>query len=64
MAFAVGILAGLASVAALIIGALAALSPHNDIGRTWGWIAASVLGVAATGLWGLFTHLLGRLGDD
>ncbi|HJR46189.1 MAG TPA: hypothetical protein VJ927_11350 [Actinomycetota bacterium] len=64
MAFIVGMLAGLTSVAALVIGPVAFMSPYNDLGRTWGWIAAVVLGIASIGLWGLFASLLGRLGDD
>lgn len=64
MAFVTGMLAGLTSVAALIIGSIAFLSPNNDVGRLWGWIAACILGVTSIGLWGLFARLLGDLGDD
>ena len=51
MAFVTGMLAGLTSVAALIIGSIAFLSPNNDVGRLWGWIAACILGVTSIGLW-------------
>ncbi len=61
MTFLSGMLAGLASVGAVIFAVITLMNPYNDLTRVYTLAAAVVLGVLAAVMWGVFLVLLRRL---